>query len=604
MSDLQGLPFEDSRRLTGPNLWFGSCGASLEALLPGAHREQARLRWMSLVRALCQRLGWVDGPLCARVHAKGATLAFAAPEDQLFTATELNEWAWQQALEETQAQPAAAPWPRLYAPGHPVVGDERSAAATLLALAVAEARPELMALLQEARLRHLPAYLDEDLLSLGAGCGHEAWPVDALPSLVEVPWERLHGIPTALVTGSNGKTTTTRLLAAMVAAQGLSAGYTCTDGICIQGELLETGDFSGPMGARAVLRDRRVEVAILETARGGLLRRGLAVAQAEVAVVTNVSADHFGEYGVHTLEDLTAVKLVVAQAVTEGGLLVLNADDDQLAAMGPLQTGALGWFSLKDDHPLLLGHRRLGGATCGLREGHLHLFWQGEHHELGEVAAMPLSMEGRAAYNVSNLAGAALAARALGVPPPVIANVLRSFGSAPGDNPGRLEAWAVGGIRVYLDYAHNPEGLQGLLDVAVGGGRPARLGLLLGQAGNREDVAIRELAATAARQAPDLVILKDMDGYLRGREPGEVPDILRAELIGCGLPGEHLRTILSEEAAVLALLEWARPGDLLVLPVHGSRAKETTRSWLDQLAAEGWRAGDPVAFIPGTDEAG
>ena len=593
---MPGPPFEDSRRLTGPNLWFGSCGAVMEALLPGAHEEQARLCWASLVQGMRQRLGWADGPLCARIHAKGATLAFAAPEDQLYAATELNEWAWQQALEQTLAETSEAPWPKLHAPGHPVVGDERSATATLLASAASEARPELMTLLQEARLRGVPAYLDDDLLSLGAGCGHEAWPMDALPSLVEIPWERLHGIPTALVTGSNGKTTTTRLLAALVAAQGLTAGYTCTDGICIGGELLEAGDFSGPMGARAVLRDRRVEVAILETARGGILRRGLAVAHAEVAVVTNVSADHFGEYGIHALEDLTAVKLVVAQAVVEGGLLVLNADDHQLATLGPLQTGALGWFSLKDDHPLLVAQRRLGGATCGLRQGHLHLSWQGEHHDLGDVAAMPLSMGGRAAYNIANLAAAALAAAALGVPPPAIAKVLRSFGSAPSDNPGRLEAWEVGGLRVYLDYAHNPEGLQGLLDVAIGGGRPARLGLLLGQAGNREDAAIRELAAMAARYAPDLVILKDMDGYLRGREPGEVPGILWAELTGCGIPGEHIQTILSEEEAVLALLEWAKPGDVLVLPVHGAEAKQTTRSRLDQLAAKDWRAGDPVAF--------
>jgi UDP-N-acetylmuramyl tripeptide synthase len=307
-----------------------------------------------------------------------------------------------------------------------------------------------------------------------------------------------------------------------------------------------------------------------------------------------VSTDHFGEYGIHALEDLAAVKLVVAQAVEEGGLLVLNADDDQLVALGPLQACALGWFSLEDDHPLLQAHRRLEGATCGLWQGHLRLSQLGEVHDLGEVAAMPLSIEGRAAYNISNLAAAALAAGALGVPPRVIAEVLRSFGSVPKDNPGRLERWQVGGIQVYLDYAHNPEGLDGLLQVAVAG-RPARLGLLLGQAGNREEAAIRELAAMAARHAPDLVILKDLEGYLRGRVPGEVPDILRAELLGCGLPGECLRTILSEEAAVLALLAWASTGDVLVLPVHGVEAKQTLRSLLNHLVAIGWRAGDPVA---------
>lgn len=550
----------------------------------------ALARWEQLVADLRRRLGWAEGPLVARSHAGGATLAFAAPEDQLFTATEANEWAWQQALGETTDLRFLRPC----APGHPAVGDAASAAMTLAALAAEEARPHLMALLEEARGRHLPAFLGEDTLSLGAGCGHLAWSVDQLPALDQVPWPRLHDIPTVLVTGSNGKTTTTRLLAAMATAQGWTTGFTCTDGISIAGTIAETGDYSGPMGARAVLRDARVEAAILETARGGILRRGLAVHQAPVAIITNVSPDHFGEYGIHSLEDLAQAKLVVARAVAPGGLLVLNADDPLLIAHGHDLGCASGWFALDADHPMLQEQRRLGGATCGARAGHLSLTWKGADHDLGAVAAMPLSVGGHAAYNISNLAGAALAAVALGIAPAAIARVLAQFGATPGDNPGRLESWRFGGLTLFMDYAHNPEGLAGLLGVAAASPHTGRLGLVLGQAGNREDAAIRQLAATAAGFQPDRVVLKDLDGYLRGRGPGEVPGLLRTELEARGLDPQRIQVVLPEEEAVLALLAWARSGDVLVLPVHGSVAREAVRAKLDRLQAEGWLAGAPL----------
>ncbi len=583
--------FEDSRRLTGPNLFFGACGAALEVPLPAGGLEQAEQHWGVYIQTMRERLGWPDGPVVARNHESGASLAFTAPADQLYTATEVNEWAWLRALEEV----SATCLPRLFAPGHPASWDEASATWTLGAMATEEARPALLALLQEAHQRGLPTCLDDEVLSIGAGCGHEAWSLEALPTQEEVPWARLHGIPMALVTGSNGKTTSTRLLAAMAAAQGQTPGFTCTDGIFVGGEQVEAGDFSGPMGARSVLRDARVDLAILETARGGLLRRGLAVQMADVALVTNVSPDHFGEYGIHSLADLAEVKLVVARAVARSGLLVLNADDAQLLVQGSAWKGRLGWFSRNDEHPMLKEHRQQDGATCGVCDGRLRLSWQGVCHDLGAVASMPLSAGGHATYNISNLVGAALGAAGLGIAPRVIATVLATFGMAHGDNPGRLETWRFGGLTIFLDYAHNPEGLAGLLEVAAAARGTGRLGLLLGQAGNREDAAIRALATTAARCQPELVVLKDLEGFLRGREPGEVPAMLWRELEAQGLAMERLQVVLPEEEAVLSLLGWARAGDVLVLPVHGLRVRNAVVARLDRLESECWRAGDPIS---------
>jgi UDP-N-acetylmuramyl tripeptide synthase len=206
---------------------------------------------------------------------------------------------------------------------------------------------------------------------------------------------------------------------------------------------------------------------------------------------------------------------------------------------------------------------------------------------------MPLSYHGTARYNIANIAAAALAANALGVKASTIATVLTQFGAARTDNPGRLQLWSVGGAAVFVDYAHNPDGLRGLLDVATRM-RGGRLGLVLGQAGNREDNEIRELAAVAAGFQPDLIVLKDIGGMLRGRSPGEIPAILRGELVRNGVRDSRIVEQLDEFDAVRDVLAWAREGDVLVLPIHGSDVKPRVAALLDDLQDGGWIAGSPL----------
>ena len=524
-------------------------------------------RWAGRVQALASALGWPAPAPVVHRHATGTLLAFAAPAEYLFTATELNEWAWEASAAEAgetgfdRAQP---------------FGDE-TAAELLAARASAEQRPGLAPLLAQAGAQRLPALVDDEQLSLGAGQGSQCWPLGTLPAPPEVPWAQLHDVPTALVTGSNGKTTTVRLLAAMATAAGRVPGYSCTEGLCVAGEVLEAGDWSGPAGARAVLRHPAVTAAVLETARGGILRRGLAVARADVAVVTNISPDHLGEYGVHSAEDLAEVKLVVAHAVSAGGWLVLNADDGVLmaaAARLPHASSARpARFAQAHTNPALQACRLAGGSTCGVDEGRLLLSHAGELHDLGTVAEMPLTLGGAARHNVENIAAAALAAAVLGWPVDAIARTLRQFGSEPAHNPGRLERWQHRGATVLVDYAHNPEGLAQLLTVARAlGGR--RLGLLLGQAGNRDDAAIAQLAQTAARFEPDRIVVKELPAMLRGRAPGEVPALLLEALREAGVPAGRCQLLPDEDAAARALLDWAEAGDVLVLPVHTTRVRE------------------------------
>jgi UDP-N-acetylmuramyl tripeptide synthase len=555
---------------------------------------EACRRWAERVRTMIRALGWPEGALVARLHPSGASLAFAAPEDRLYTATEVNEWAWASLIRPTSPGEGGV----LQAPGHPAAWDEASAFHTLRHLAEAEARPALLRLLEAAARRGLPALPDDEVLTLGAGTGGQSWPMTDLPEPAQVPWEALHDIPTALVTGSNGKTTTVRLVAAMGAAHGWAMGYSCTDGIFADGEWLERGDYSGPGGSRQVLRDARVQAAVLETARGGILRRGIAVRRAQTAIVTNVTPDHFGEYGIHALEDLAEAKLGVARPLGTTGLLVLNADDPTLRRKAAGLPCPLAWFALEEAHPFLVAHRAAGGTTCGGAGGRLRLHHQGATHDLGAIQDMPLCAGGAAVYNLANAAGAALVAIGLGVAPETIAAVLARFGASRQDNPGRLERWELAGLTILVDYAHNPEGLTGLLGVARRLRSEGRLGLLLGQAGNREDGAIRALAATAALARPDAVVLKDLGGYMRGREPGEVPALLREELLRQGLAPEAIQTVLDEVTAAGALLAWARAGDVLVLPVHGLESREQVGAWLDGLAASGWRPGAALPEPP------
>jgi UDP-N-acetylmuramyl tripeptide synthase len=328
--------------------------------------------------------------------------------------------------------------------------------------------------------------------------------------------------------------------------------------VFVDGIALDTGDYSGPAGARMVLRDGRVEAASFETARGGILRRGLAVSRVHAAVVTNVSADHFGEYGIHDLDALADVKLTVASLVGTRAA-GLNTDDAISDAArrhrGSRTLGRvppLGWFALDYLLDALRAHRRAGDRPAECRED-AGAESRRCRDDLGLVAEMPLTIEGTATYNVSNLAGAALVASALGVVPATIAAVFARFGADPADNFGRMMRFDVWGVRVLVDYAHNPDGLRGVMRVAehLRGGK-GRLGMLLGHAGNREDADIEQLAAVAAGFRPDLIVVKEIEGYLRGRAVGEVPRILRAALLRDGVPASAVQVRMSEVDAAVA----------------------------------------------------
>ena len=555
--------------------------------------------WRARVERAGATLGWPDRRTVARRHARGVLLAIAAPADQLLLATEINEWALCAALVEIDPQRWAALPDALVAAAIegsdsaadlasqvlPVI-EETAALARFERLSSIEAAPKMRGLIKAASERSLPHFADDAELTLGAGQGSRTFSLSGLPNVDEIPWDELSDVPTAVVTGSNGKTTTVRLVAACARAHGWRPGYNCTDGVFIGEETLASGDYSGPAGARLVMRDRRTEAAILEVARGGILRRGLAVSRAQVAVVTNISSDHFGEYGIDDLAGLADAKLSVAAIVAENGRLVLNADDALLrmkAGELALRYGLVSipaWFALDAEQSYLREYRAQGAPVCGVLDGRLWLQNADREHDLGPVSAMPLSIGGMALYNVANLAAAALAAISLGIPAATIAAVFAHFGGKITDNPGRMMRFEFNGAQVLIDYAHNPDGLRGFLSVAKQLRGEGRLGLLLGHAGNRQDADIAELARVAADFKPDLIVVKEDEAHLRGRAAGEIPRIIRNELLRMGLRESALPMRDNELEAARYALNWARPGDVLALPLHSPSARAAVVSML------------------------
>lgn len=557
----------DSRRLTGPNFFSSREGALLHVALADTEAPAMLRAWLIMARLLVARLGWPAHEPIARRHPGGAQCFLAAPIDALLAATEVNESAWLAAEREVAGQ-------------LPIDVDDL--VARLRVHAQHERSPALAALHSAALGRALTFTFDDDEVSLGAGSGSRTFPRTALPVPESVDWTALHDIPVALVTGSNGKTTTTRLLSAMLARAGHVPGYTSTDGVWCAGFEVDHGDYSGPAGARLVLRDRRVTAAVLETARGGMLRRGLATHRAHVAIVTRVSADHMGEYGIHTLDDLAAAKLIVARALVDGGRLVLNGDDETLARLAPALQLPVTWFSLDPTPPDVVAHLAGGGEACVLREGELY-HRTGDHEiSLGPVAGMPLTLDGAARYNVANALAATAAAFALRVPVDAIRDTLSSFGASPDDNPGRLARLEYRGARVVVDFAHNPDGWLALAQ-ATRAIPAARRMVVIGQGGDRDDQALDDLAAAVWQDRPEVIILKEMPKYLRGRPHGEVTARLAHAFVQLGVPEAALRLADDELEAINLALSEARSGDLLLLSVHVDYAAAMRR--LTELGA-------------------
>jgi cyanophycin synthetase len=418
---------------------------------------------------------------------------------------------------------------------------------------------------------------DADLAALIERAGQQLRRVEPEPP-PELP---APAIPVVAVTGTNGKTTVTRLLAQIGREAGLRVGWCNTDGIYVDGEQVEEGDWSGPGGARRVLEEPGVELAVLETARGGILRRGLGVAHNDVSVVTNVAVDHLGLGGVDTLDELAEVKAVIVRVTRPSGAVVLNAEDPRVLAMRARARASPFLFGLDPAGPALRSAVDAGTRAATVVDGDLVLLDGDRVDRLLPAADAPVTLAGISSASVANALAAAAAGLGLGLPRTAVVDGLRSFRPDQRLNPTRMNLLALDGRTVLVDVAHNEASLRALLEVCDGLRPPgAAMRIAVGTAGDRPDEVLRLLGELAARHA-DRVVIAEKRKYLRGRTVEEMNSLYREGALAAG-QGD-VPAFPTELAALAALLAESGPGDICALMCHAERTE--VAAWLRDRGA-------------------
>ncbi|NLY43057.1 MAG: cyanophycin synthetase [Clostridiaceae bacterium] len=395
-------------------------------------------------------------------------------------------------------------------------------------------------------------------------CPSEGKPRDVGKDIVDMLFPK--GVPFSIpifsVTGTNGKTTTTRMIAHILKMQGLTVGMTTTSGIYINDNCILKGDNTGPDSARMVLGNKHVEAAVLETARGGILRKGLGYDLADVGVITNITEDHLGLDGIYTLEDLAYVKSLVAEAVKKDGHVVLNADDPMVLEVIPRVKSNIIFFSKNNDNPIVKKHLKNGGKAVYLKDGIIVAAEKGMTQPILNVEEIPATYGGRVECNIENSLAAVGATWGAGVPIGVIQKGLRSFRSDVHVNPGRFNLFELGHFNVLVDYGHNIAGYKTVIESAKRLGAKRLVGVI-GMPGDRMDRHIRQVGRLCGENFDFLYVREDKDR--RGRKPGEVAALLKDAALEGGISKENIEVIYNEVEALQKAMLDSRPGDLIVI---------------------------------------
>lgn len=368
-------------------------------------------------------------------------------------------------------------------------------------------------------------------------------------------------IPIVAVTGTNGKTTTTRLIAHMIKMKGYKVGYTTSDGIYIQNRLLQTGDCTGPGSAEFVLRDPTVNFAVLESARGGLLRAGLGFHHCDVGIVTNIAADHLGLKGIHTVEQLAKVKGVIPETVLPDGYAILNADDDLVYEMRDAVKGKIALFSMDENNERVKRHAANGGISALYENGFITILRGEWKLRITKAVNVPLTYGGKAQFMIQNVLPAVLTGYVRGFPIEDIKVAIESFIPSPSQTPGRLNMFRFNQFNILLDYAHNPAGMRALQSMVQNLDGKPKVGIIAG-IGDRRPEDNKEMGTIAAEMFDEIIIRQDKN--LRGKTEEELIAMIENG-IRSHSPDKKVTIIPSEKEAITHAIQNAQQGSLIVL---------------------------------------
>jgi UDP-N-acetylmuramyl tripeptide synthase len=531
--------------------------------IEGIDKNKVVNEWQRWVEMLQTQFGWQQ-QTTFRLHSEGANLALSAPMDALYCACDLAELAWHCCVAELKGV-AVPNWQQRLNELHEELAEELN--------------PALISIIEAAQKYGVSCINDDDEVSLGMGKSSQTWPIADLPALKDIQWHTYQDIPRALITGTNGKSTSVRLASHIAKAAGFVAGVTSTDFIRVGDDIIDNGDYSGPGGARILLRDSRTELAFLEVARGGILRRGIPIDSVDAALITNVASDHLGQYGINTVEELAETKFVVAKGLDKQGTLVLNADNELVIAQGLKLDKKICWFSTDEFNALIQSQLRSAGAAVFIRNKHIIYALGNKEEIIAPLDQVPMTLNGAAQHNVQNALGVVGLSKALNLPSEAIRIGLMDFGSNAEDNPGRGNIYEMNGIKVLVDFAHNEHSMRAVVKTI--NQLPAKRKIaMFSHAGDRSDNEIRNLTAAVTELDASLYIVTELERYLRGRQIGEVPQIVGDYLHKESIPSEKIQYAADPLEGAKKAMSFAKEGDVVLLFVLADR--EQVHQYLTQ----------------------
>ncbi len=544
------LKFDEVRRITGANLLSNYPGALIDAFVDGIDPKNVWHVWQKHMLTIFEALNWQNEKLFYRSYTGGISLSLSAPIDALYTACDAAELGWEFCVAELEQKP---------------VLNKQEKIQNLQTTLKQEINPYLLKLIASAEQNNVSYLVDDDYFSLGTGVNSEVWEIDKLPSIKGIDWSKYHKIPSALITGTNGKSTSVRLASTIAKADNYSAGVTSTDFIRVGDNIIDKGDYSGPGGARILLRHPETEIAFLEVARGGLLRRGVPINNNQAALITNIAADHLGQYGINTVPELAEAKFIVDKGLAHDGVLVLNADDKELEKMSKKSAHKICWFSTNKNNHLIQKNIQQGEPVVYCDSGNVYFVDANRSNNFNvAVKDIVMTFNGTATYNIYNAMGVIGLCKVLKLSDQAILKGLASFGSNAQDNPGRGNRYEHHGAEVIIDFAHNQHSMNAVINMVKNIDANRKI-VMFSQAGDRSDEEILSLADEILKLNPQLVIVAEIKNYLRGRAVGEIPNLIKKHLLKNQMSDNQIKTFNSTVEGAQYAIDNLQQGDLALL---------------------------------------